>query len=478
MFRKIICLVSLVLVLSLVGDVQAVLSWIDAGPDHLWSTPTNWSTGTVPTSSDVVRINMLPGPTIANEGAVAALAVQVAYSSDTGALTVDGGTLTIGGVIMLGGWNESDNGTLNMISGTITGGGDLFLGRRGSGTLNMTGGTIIVGKKLIIGKDATGTGHVDLDGGVITAGNLVMREKADAVGTMDVRAGTLIINGDKLSLVQGYIDNGWITAYDGNGTLQRDYDVTSEGKTTLKATHLLNPNPSDGSSVPVGVNQLQWTLPEPNQTGGVVTCDVYFGTNPDVEANPKVVIGQTVESVSVTLAPDTNYYWAFDLYDSSISATEPVHLGPIFTFDTMNTAPVVDAGDDVETWLANGPRVVQLDGLVSDENGGPGPATLLWTVIAEPNELNPAQISDPLAANPTVTVRELGSYTLQLEAGDGEFTVTDTMQIVLYADSCEHAQNQEGFEWIPGDINKDCIVNELDLALLEEHWLEENYSTE
>jgi hypothetical protein len=52
------------------------------------------------------------------------------------------------------------------------------------------------------------------------------------------------------------------------------------------------------------------------------------------------------------------------------------------------------------------------------------------------------------------------------------------MQIVLYADPCEHARNQEEFELIPGDINEDCIVNELDLAILEEHWLQENYSTE
>jgi hypothetical protein len=27
---------------------------------------------------------------------------------------------------------------------------------------------------------------------------------------------------------------------------------------------------------------------------------------------------------------------------------------------------------------------------------------------------------------------------------------------------------------IPGDINADCIVDELDLAILEEHWLESN----
>jgi hypothetical protein len=252
----------------------------------------------------------------------------------------------------------------------------------------------------------------------------------------------------------------------------------SPGIVPVPAIIPLSSSPTDDESVLSGPAQLQWTLPEPNVPGGIVTCDVYFGTDPAVEANPKVVIGQAVESVSVMLASLTNYYWTFDLYDSSISTTEPFHLSPIFTFNTSNKAPIVNAGDDVATWLDNGLKVVQLDGVVSDEDGGPGPATLLWTVIAEPNELNPAQISDSLAANPTVTVIKPGSYTLQLEAGDGEFTTTETMQIVLYADSCEHAKNQEGFELIPGDINEDCIVNELDLAILEEHWLEWNYSIE
>ena len=252
----------------------------------------------------------------------------------------------------------------------------------------------------------------------------------------------------------------------------------SPGIVPVAAIIPLNPSPTDDESVLPGPAQLQWTLPEPNLPGGIVTCDVYFGTNPNVEANPRVVIGQAVESVPVTLAPLTHYYWALDLYDADISTTGPFYLSHVFTFNTLNTAPDVNAGDDVATWLDNGLRVVQLDGVVSDEDGGPGPATLLWTVIAEPNELNPAQISDPLAANPTVAIQEVGSYTLQLEAGDGEFTATDTMQIVLYANPCEHAKNQEGFELIPGDINEDCTVNHLDLDILIGQWLQENFSTE
>jgi len=206
MFRKVICSVSFVLLLSLVGNVSADVHWTDAGPDHLWSTEGNWDSGKVPTSADgYVRIGMLPGPTIANEGAVAA-GIHLGIGSNAGELTVDGGTLTVMG-------------------------GSFNLGYTGSGTLNMTSGTITLTNILKIARDATAIGHVNLDGGIISTNNFVMREKAGSVGTMVVRAGTLIINGDRLSLVQGYIDNGWITAYDGNGTLQMDYDVTNEGKT-------------------------------------------------------------------------------------------------------------------------------------------------------------------------------------------------------------------------------------------------------
>jgi len=387
-------------------------------------------------------------------------------------------------------------------------------------TIKGTGTTVIGLKSLELGQE--GTVVVDLDGGKLEIGefdkpkwNMILAAGANSNVTIYIRNGGLLehhgdfaeddrgglIIGEGKALIDIGSDNGF-----GGGTLKLKNDVTElvrslyrdgiivadglardieiqfiDGYTIVTASTLstrLNPNPAYGSTILIGPVQLQWTLPKPAVAGNIVTCDVYFGTNPYVETNPKIVIGQAVESVSVTLAANTIYYWALDLYDSSVSTDFPSYLSPIFTFNTMNMAPVANAGDDVDTWLDNGLRTVQLDGTVTDLDGGPGPATLQWTVIAEPNESNRAQISDPLVINPTVTVSAVGSYTLQLEAGDGEYTTTDTMQIVLYADPCEHAKNQEGFEPIPGDINEDCIVNELDLAILEEHWLEWNYSTE
>jgi hypothetical protein len=480
MFRKMIYLISFVLVLSLVDDVQAVdMTWSDTTGDHLWSTEGNWDSGTVPTSADYPRISLLIGPTISNEGAVANM-LGFGLGASVTTMTVDGGTLAITTYFQLG-LSDGCEAKCDMISGTITA-GDILVGDRGSGTLNMTGGTITDNGLFRIGHHPTSIGHVNLYGGIINTRTFDMRGNAGSVGTMDVRAaGTLIISGDNVSAVQGYIDNGWITAYDGNGTLQLDYDVTNEGKTTLKAVHFLNPNPADGAEIILGEVELSWTLPDPCVPGEPVRFDVYFTddlklleefTDP---AAIQVVSKQNITSVVVQTQPKTRYYWAVDTYVGSDA--DPIY-GPIFSFYADNLPPQVDAGSDIETWLDNGLKVVQLDGIVRDEDGGPEPATFLWTIIAEPNELNPAQISDTLAANPTVTIKEPGTYTLQLEASDGEFTAADTMQIVLYADACEHAKNQEGFVLLPGDINEDCIVNESDLTILEEHWLQWNYSIE
>jgi len=222
--------------LGLEADTQAAkaTNWTHAGLDNLWSTPANWDTSMLPTSADQARINMVPGPTIANEGAVAKTVGVI--SSE---LTVDGGTFTTIAWVTVRGTDS----ILTMNSGTLTAGTSLNIseGATSSATLNINGGTITTRGSLRIGKN-DGTGHVNLYGGTINTNRLELRWQG-GVGTMDIRAGTLIMNGDAVSTVQGYIDNGWITAYDGGGTLHLDYDVTNPGKTTLSATSRLDPNP-------------------------------------------------------------------------------------------------------------------------------------------------------------------------------------------------------------------------------------------
>jgi len=479
MFRKMICLVSFVLALSLVGNVQAAtVNWTDAGPDNLWSTPTNWDSGTIPTTDDIVRIKMIPGPTIANEGAVA-YKVQVAQgSSSTGELTVVGGTFTVSNWFTSAQGVDS-NAILNINSGTITAGAGFNVAYQGSGTLNMTGGTITVTGELYIAQQSVATGHANLDGGTITTSSFSMRGQAGSVGTMDIRAGTLIIDGNDLSLVQEYIDEGWITAYDGNGTLSLDYDVTNEGKTTLKAIHMLNPIPADGSLVPPGEVVLSWTLPDPCVPGQPVPVDVYLTDDLQLLewfTDPvaiQVVSKQNVTSVVVQTQPKTQYYWAVDTYIGD--PNDPI-LGPIFSFFADNQAPQVDAGADAVTWLVGGVMTKNLDATVTEDEA----YTVQWTVVSEPNDPNSpdAVITDPSAEDTSITLSAVGEYVLQLEAFDGEYTDSDTVTINVYNDGCEAAQSLPDYEPFPGDLNGDCRVDDLDLAILQEDWLKDNSLTE
>jgi hypothetical protein len=340
MCRKLIYLVSFVLVLHLVGDVRAAdVTWTNASGDRLWSTPTNWDLGAPPTAADTVKIRMLPGPTVTSQDAIANI-VQPAASSSTGSLTVDGGTLTITDRLVVA-QNEGSNGTLNMISGTITMGGRFAVARYGTGTLNMTGGTITVGGTLQMPEMATATAQANLHGGIITANNIEMRVTG-GVGTIDIGAGTLIINGDTLSTVQGYIDNGWITAYGGSGTLQLDFNVTNFGKTTLRAfisepTTAVNPIPAHAATdVPRDV-KLSWKP-------GIYADkhDVYLGTNfNDVNdasrANPLgVLVSQNQDPNSYSPATvmqwKQTYYWRVDEVNAPPDYT--VYKGDIWSFTT------------------------------------------------------------------------------------------------------------------------------------------------
>jgi hypothetical protein len=415
-FRKLIWLVSFVLVLGLVGNVSADIQFPDTTGDHLWSTPANWATGALPTLNDgYVRLFTLPGPIIMAGESYVVNGIHLGNTGDVaGALTLQGGTLEVLGA--------------------------LNCGFKGPGTVNIIDGTLTVPGTLKIARDPGAVGHINLNGGTITANNFLMREKDGAVGTMDVRGGMLTIDGNETSLVQGYIDNGWITAYDGNGTLHLDHNVTNPGLTTLTAVHKLNPNPANRATVTPGEVELGWTLPDPCVPGQPVSVDVYFTDDYDALWNftdpeaIKVVSKQNAASVVVQTQTKTRYFWAVDTYIGSDN--DPI-IGPIFSFVADNAPPKVNAGPDISTFLQDGTRTGPLSPIVTDD-GVIQPYTVMWSVVEQPSDadsaLPGAVIADPTAEQTMVTVSAEGTYVLQLEANDGEYTSSDTITINVYPD--------------------------------------------
>jgi len=101
-------------------------------------------------------------------------------------------------------------------------------------------------------------------------------------------------------------------------------------------------------------------------------------------------------------------------------------------------------------------------------------------VVSEPNDPNSpdALIADPSAEDTSITVSALGEYVLQLEAFDGEYSSSDTVTINVYYDNCQAAQSLPGYIPLTGDLNWDCIVDDVDMALLQESWLKDSLLTE
>jgi len=502
MKTRVIYLTALVLALSLVGHVQAV-SFIDTG-DQLWSNPDNWDTGVLPTASDWVKISQasdLAESVIISDGFDAvADRVHIGYQGEDKTLSVDGGTLVISGDDLRVG--KECTGILNMISGSIDIARDLDIcDNGGTGLVNMSGGTINISDDLELPNVADATGTLNMTGGTINiADDFDMLEPGSTIvhlnggtinvgddlqlddpGEFDITAGTLIVDGNAVTTVQGYIDANVITSYGGpygvNGVLLVDYNAVND-QTMVKAVHKLDPYPVDGGIVPPGQVELSWTLPDPCTPGQPVRVDVYLTDDYDVLkqfsdpaaiAAIQLVSEQNVASVVAQVQPKIRYYWAVDVYLGGDDPNDNPRLGPIFSFLADNMPPEVLAGKDVLTWLDNGSADVVLAGAVIDAD----PTSTVWTVVSEPNDPNSpdAVIADAAALDTTITLSALGEYVLQLQADDGEYQGTDTLTINVYSDHCAAAKSQPGWQPLPGDINLDCVVDQTDLDLLLEQWL-------
>jgi hypothetical protein len=216
-------------------------------------------------------------------------AINIANDGATGTATISDGTINISGYLNVG--NDSDisddvetasNGLLEMLGGTINIGfidtdldrRDLRIGHNDAvGVMNMSGGTINIMGDLRVGSTniqvieepyeeilhpGTGTltmtgglisipdanaieiglmestGWVDLLGGTIMAGDLVIGTPGSG---MNIANGMLILEGDKTETILGYIDAGSLIAFGGwaGAEMLFNYDTLNPGKTTVLA---------------------------------------------------------------------------------------------------------------------------------------------------------------------------------------------------------------------------------------------------
>ena len=461
--------------LLLAGSLSADTRFSGA-VDEKWSNPDNWNNG-LPDPDDKVQIQggML---CILDYDAGVIKNTALEGGTTTHLRLVDGAKLAVSDWSIIGysGAPEEPH-LLEVLGGVYNANARMFIGFMGKGKLVIDNAGVVNlnGQQFAVGENTDGQGIVEIRGGslnLLSTSGLPLRFRAGAnsSASMDFSGGvmTQAYSDGRLAVVNDHIADGTITAYGGVGTVLIEMleDELRGQLIIVKGVHPMNPVPEDGANIAPGNITLSWTV----DAGTPV--DVWFTTkaNPDEwTEDDKIVNKQAVTSLDVTTVAKQRYFWAVDTYGAGAEVPD---FGSVFDFYAGNIAPVVYAGDDVTTWLDNGSADVALAGAVTDADL----TTTVWTVASEPDDPNSpdAVIADAAALNTSITLSAPGAYVLQLEADDGEYTGSDTVTINVFSDHCAAAKSLPGWTAIPGDVNLDCVVDQLDMDILTEHWLECN----
>jgi hypothetical protein len=224
MCKRLICL-TIVLVLAFVSSASAWVYWNNNTGDRLWSTAGNWSTSSVPTSSDDVWLQSTlatVGPTI--DSSTAAICGKMlgpgSRAGSTMTMNINGGSLTTttaGGYWSIG--QDTVAGIANVTGGSVSVNGTLYVGNQSSGTLNVSGGSNINATsnlRIANSNGATDIGHINLGLGTLSC--------EDIFGTagktlINITEGTLIIRNKSGGSIEDWVTAGWIVGYNGSGTV-------------------------------------------------------------------------------------------------------------------------------------------------------------------------------------------------------------------------------------------------------------------
>ena len=243
-----------------------------------WNEKTNWSGFVAPGSVTKVTFNVVGAiPCTVTNPALADYVVM----GDSG----PGGTLIItnGGSLTCGGVNATDIGYDSNAVMVVESGGSASFGTHlwiglnpgSDGTLTMNGGTVSVGGMFGLGWQG-GKGTAQINGGILALSQWDSFNSIQGASVLDISGtGRVLINGDQSASVNNFISTGQITNH--AGALAVDYNNINIGKTTIYPSNVYLP-PAQATWNPAlafpNADGL-WNV-NSNWSGGITPSNVTF----------------------------------------------------------------------------------------------------------------------------------------------------------------------------------------------------------
>lgn len=195
-----------------------------------WSESANWTGGQVANHTNKVVFNVSGARACVVNTAVNAGQVVVGDNGDGGLLLVtNGGSLATSADWSAIGYNHT---ALMMVENgaSATFGNHLWIGfdPGSDGTLILNGGTVTVAGMFGLGWNG-GKGTVQINGGILSLSQWSASSPGSIAGAsvLDIRAGTVVIAGNRVSSVNSFISSGKITGYGGLGVVSNHFNGVS-----------------------------------------------------------------------------------------------------------------------------------------------------------------------------------------------------------------------------------------------------------
>ena len=222
----------------------------------LWTESTNWTLGAVPNLTSKVDLNVAGARACLITNAVIAGQLVGGDNGPGGTVIVtNGGNLTTSSANWCAIGYNNTNLMIVQSGGTVGFGYQLWIGYTtgSSGTLLMNGGTVTVTNMFGLGWSG-GKGTARINGGTLKLFQWDAANSIKGSSVLDIGAGAVVIAGNQLTNVSGFINTGKITAYGGTGTVSCIFNygannttitaIPGSNVTGLLSIKLVNKNPA------------------------------------------------------------------------------------------------------------------------------------------------------------------------------------------------------------------------------------------